>query len=136
MAELNAAMTSDGDDPPDLNGLENGSLELVTVEEEVEENKTQDVESSSMKSEAIEDDEEDVEDEDDEDEEGCFAKMIPTCLKIRIPWLVMLGAVGLGFWANSFGVLADVGSDILKGVEFLTGYSLSWENKDFEKGYV
>ena len=36
MAELNLAITSDGDDPPDLKGLENGSLELVTVEEEGE----------------------------------------------------------------------------------------------------
>ena len=144
MADINLAITSDGDDPPDLKGLENGSLELVTVEEEGEDNKVQDdVESGVIKSEVIvkgvdeeEDDEDKEDDEDAEYEENCFVKLIPNCLKSRIPWLIMLGTVGFGFWVNTFGVFVDVGSDYMKGAEFITGYYLIWQEQDFVKGFV
>ena len=42
--------------------------------------------------------------------------------------IIMLGAVGFGFWSNTFSVLMDIASDFWKGVELITGKELSFNS--------
>ena len=44
------------------------------------------------------------------------------------------GAVGFGFWSNTFAVMMDVASDLWKGLELITGkaYSFNSTQQKFE----
>ena len=111
MAQLNKAMSSIGDDP------DNAVLD-VTMQEIIKPPDPQDVENGQISDNSNEETE----------EEGCLTKMIPSCIKERIPMIIMLGAVGFGFWSNTFSVLMDIASDFWKGVELITGKELSFNS--------
>ena len=117
MAQRNKAMSSDGGDP-DVAVLDVAMPEIIKPPD------SQDVENGQVSS----------EDDNEETEEGCLTVMIPSCIKERIPVIIMLGAVGFGFWSNTFAVMMDVASDLWKGVELITGkaYSFNSTQQKFE----